>query len=476
MATFTDTFVRGAYGTIDGSTTSDGNTTWTLTDGPMVTASPGLVRLTTGDTEGSAAITDQLASTDMAATITMSLQAGSGFGEWTVWARYQNSSNFYAGGIYFNGSQWELYLAKVVGGVFTALDTPVEVGSSTPAAGTTITLTCDGTSISLAWSGGAQTLSATDSSLTTGRYAAIYSYYYSGTAPALTNFTVSDLAGADDLTADDIESASELTSPAMGQTHIFAAGDVESTSELSSPAVGQVHTLLADDVVSASELSSPAMGQTHALAAENVESTSELTPPALGQTHALQADDIESASELTSPALSSGGAANLGADDIESLSELSTPSLGQVHVLTANDIESASELTSPALNAEIIPFPTGGGGGSRGTIYEDRRYFERQAKRKAAAAAKLSRPKKKAEIEKAIEAAPIAEKSGWTEEAKEKLASLLMRDSDEFNKVMIKYYEVLLRNAAELERINNDKMDRLRKDDEAISVILLSAW
>lgn len=155
----------------------------------------------------------------------------------------------------------------------------------------------------------------------------------------------------DNLLANDVESASEVTAPAVGQIHVLDATDVESASELTVPAVGQVHALLANDVESASELTTPAVGQIHALTATSIESASELTTPAVGQEHALTANDVESASEVSAPTLLEGTHV-LFAEDVESASELTIPAIGQVHVLLADDIESNSELTAPTL-AEI---------------------------------------------------------------------------------------------------------------------------
>ena len=152
--------------------------------------------------------------------------------------------------------------------------------------------------------------------------------------------------------ADDLESASEVTAPAIGQTHELAAGDAESASEASSPAIGQSHTLLAEDVESASETSTPAVGQGHSLAADDVQAASELTTPSIGQAHALTSVDAVSQSEVGTPAI--GQVHALLADDAESASETSTPAIGQTHDLLANDVESASALSQPNL-ADIPP-------------------------------------------------------------------------------------------------------------------------
>ena len=64
-------------------------------------------------------------------------------------------------------------------------------------------------------------------------------------------------SGTDDLTADDIESASEVSAPAIGQIHALTADDTESASELSAPAIWQSHDLTAGGVESASEVTAP---------------------------------------------------------------------------------------------------------------------------------------------------------------------------------------------------------------------------
>ena len=115
-------------------------------------------------------------------------------------------------------------------------------------------------------------------------------------------------APADNLLAEAIESASEVTAPSIGQTHAITADDIESASEVSVPAVGQIHALLANSIESASEVSVPTAtsSATDALLAEDIESASEVSNPAVGQTHALLAEDIESASELSVPAVGGG--------------------------------------------------------------------------------------------------------------------------------------------------------------------------
>jgi putative methionine-R-sulfoxide reductase with GAF domain len=149
-----------------------------------------------------------------------------------------------------------------------------------------------------------------------------------GAATSYIDIVTPDAAAAsDDLLADDIESASEVTNPTIGQEHALLADDVESASEVTTPVITQEHALLANDVESASEVTTPVLLEVHALLADDIESTSEVTVPVIGQIHSITAVDIESASEISVPVI--GGTHVLLADDVESASEVSTPLIGE---------------------------------------------------------------------------------------------------------------------------------------------------
>lgn len=194
---------------------------------------------------------------------------------------------------------------------------------------------------------------------------------YQNLAPRVPLFYKTASAGTDALAANDIESASEVSTPTIAQTHNLVATSVESSSnvtapvivqehaittvsvesasELSSPALAEgQHSLLADDVESSSEVTNPVMGQVHIVTAASVESASAVDAPSITQEHAILADSVESGSELTTPGLSESTDA-LTADDVESQSEITAPGVGQVHGLTVVSLESASEASSPAL-------------------------------------------------------------------------------------------------------------------------------
>lgn len=150
------------------------------------------------------------------------------------------------------------------------------------------------------------------------------------------------------LTADDVDSASQVSTPTLNQVHAILADDVESASEVSNPAVTESHGLLANDVESASDVSVPGVGQLHVALAEDVESASEVSAPAVGQVHGLLAENVESASEVSTPTAVENSHTLL-AENIESASEVSSPTLTESHVLLANNVESASNVTSPSL-------------------------------------------------------------------------------------------------------------------------------
>ena len=102
-------------------------------------------------------------------------------------------------------------------------------------------------------------------------------------------------------TAVNVESASEVSSPTVGQNYSFTAVSVESTTETSAPALGQTHAFTAVSVESASETNSPTVGQNHSFTATSVESASEISSPALGVTYSFTAVGVESASKVSTP-------------------------------------------------------------------------------------------------------------------------------------------------------------------------------
>ena len=152
---------------------------------------------------------------------------------------------------------------------------------------------------------------------------------------------------ADNLLADNLQSASQLSTPAAATEYDFLADDLQSASQLSTPSVGQTHVLTADDLQSASQLSTPTAATEYDFLADDLRSASQLSTPSAGQTHVLTADDLQSASQLSTPVLA--GTHVLTADDLQSASQLSTPAVGQEHSVLADDLQSASQLSTPTL-------------------------------------------------------------------------------------------------------------------------------
>ena len=157
--------------------------------------------------------------------------------------------------------------------------------------------------------------------------------------------------GTDTLTADDLQSASEVSQPVIGQTHGLNAGDIQAQSSVTQPTMGQTHGLAADDLNSASSVSTPAVGQVHAFNATDVDAASEVTSPVIGQTHVITADDVQSAANVTQPNI--GQVHGLAADDLQSAATVSTPTLAEVapgqDALTADDLNAESEVTTPTI-------------------------------------------------------------------------------------------------------------------------------
>lgn len=266
---------------------------------------------------------------------------------------------------------------------FSGLDpTPVLEDSTAPtingagttcACGTATPTTIDGTAIAFLmvrkcdeWATdnegagitvGSYTKHFSASSASAGRPSAhIASLNYASTADQSPTWSTSDTGGraygavavfkadvaVSELTADDVESASETSSPAVGQTHALAQTGVQSASQLSSPVLGQEHALTATSVQSASEVSSPAAFTGTGLLAEDIESASEVSTPVLSSQPSVIVTWVELA--ITIPQIK-----NLTAVSVEAATEVSVPSIGMAHSLSANSVESASSVSVPRL-------------------------------------------------------------------------------------------------------------------------------
>lgn len=67
-------------------------------------------------------------------------------------------------------------------------------------------------------------------------------------------------SGIDALTATDSSSLSDVSAPAIGQTHALTSTDAESAADVSAPVISEIYNLLSTDAESASDVTSPALG------------------------------------------------------------------------------------------------------------------------------------------------------------------------------------------------------------------------
>jgi putative methionine-R-sulfoxide reductase with GAF domain len=168
-------------------------------------------------------------------------------------------------------------------------------------------------------------------------------------------FALKEASSEDVLNANDVESASNVSSPVITQEHVITATSVETTSETLTVDLSEIHVLSGTSVESASELTTPIVAEgAHTLTANDVESASQVLTVTLGQEHGLTSTDVESASELTTPAIA--GTHVLTVLDPESASEVTSPVIGQTHVILADDAESSSEVTVPSLDGVAAAF------------------------------------------------------------------------------------------------------------------------
>ena len=86
------------------------------------------------------------------------------------------------------------------------------------------------------------------------------------------------------ITADDLESAGQITQPSIGQEHKLLADDAQSLGQVSTPLSQGEHTLLADDLQAVSSVTTPALVEDtqNELLADDLESAGQLSQPTLG--------------------------------------------------------------------------------------------------------------------------------------------------------------------------------------------------
>lgn len=186
---FSDTFVRGGYGTLDGSSLTGGGSTWNVTGDTVNTASPGYAALASTNSSSPFFTDDNIGSANHS--VSGTFDQGTSGSEGYVQCSVTDSNNAYFCGFILDGGTWYLFLAKIVGGSFTPLD-DASIGGSPPPDGTVITLTRDGTSVSASHSSGSETVGVTDSDLS-GQKVGCFLSRGTGASVEVTNFEADTL-------------------------------------------------------------------------------------------------------------------------------------------------------------------------------------------------------------------------------------------------------------------------------------------
>jgi len=160
-------------------------------------------------------------------------------------------------------------------------------------------------------------------------------------------------------TALDTYTATTQVSPSA-PVNTLLADNVSSASAVSSPAAVITRILDATNVQSASTVSTTAILQTHILDATNVQSASTVSDAAIIQTHIIgAATSAQSASNVSNPTLVANSALG-SATSVQSASNVSSPVTTQTYVFTATNVQSASAVSTTALSQDIERLPPDG--------------------------------------------------------------------------------------------------------------------
>jgi IPT/TIG domain len=140
------------------------------------------------------------------------------------------------------------------------------------------------------------------------------------------------------------------TTPSQGSFTVATSSVTDDMAAIAFAVIDSINDLLAQDLESATNVSQPVIGQTHALLAQDLESVSNVSTPTaanLAGSHDLLAQDLQSATSVSTPVM--GVIRNLLAQDLQSATSVSTPVVGQKHNLLAQDLQSATSVSTPVL-------------------------------------------------------------------------------------------------------------------------------
>ena len=135
---------------------------------------------------------------------------------------------------------------------------------------------------------------------------------------------------------------------------VLESTDLESASNVSSSNISQTHVLESQSLNTDSASSNTQISQTHSLSTENVEAIPTLSLPSFGDMiYALNSSDVESGTNVNTPLLFI--LSQLNARVSESLSETSNPMISQTHSILTNNVEALSLNSIPFFTGEVAP-------------------------------------------------------------------------------------------------------------------------
>jgi len=140
---------------------------------------------------------------------------------------------------------------------------------------------------------------------------------------------------------------------------VLESTDLESASNVSSSNISQTHVLESQSLNTDSASSNTQISQTHSLSTENVEAIPTLSLPSFGDMiYALNSSDVESGTNVNTPLLFI--LSQLNARVSESLSETSNPMISQTHSILTNNVEALSLNSIPFFTGEVAPLNMNG--------------------------------------------------------------------------------------------------------------------
>lgn len=149
------------------------------------------------------------------------------------------------------------------------------------------------------------------------------------------------------LTADDLTSQTELTSPTLTEHQTVTPDDLASLTELTEPDLTQAHFLQPDSLTVLTELTSPDLGETphFELSADDLTVLTLVESPVLAQHHELAPADLTVLAQVTEPLVAT--IVFVDPDSLAVLAELGAPDLTQAHLLQPDDLTVMVRITDP---------------------------------------------------------------------------------------------------------------------------------